>query len=86
MDPAGEGQFAENMGAKRRRKVKGGRATAEDAATASEGGQKLSTQYNGAAETNHPKYVLLSVGGKVRVDKNGGERGSVEGGGSGGVP
>ena len=53
-------QSVEKMGEKRRRRVKGGRSTAEAAAAASEGGQKLSTGYEGATEANLSNYVLLS--------------------------
>ena len=59
----------EKMGAKRDRKVKGGRAAAEAAAAASEGGRKLSTRYKGAAEANPSNYVLLYVRGKVGADR-----------------
>ena len=41
--------------------MKGGRAAADPAAIALEGGQKLSTQYDGAGEANPSNYVLLSV-------------------------
>ena len=46
--------------------MKGGQAAAEAAAVVSEGGQKISTQYEGAAEANPLNYVLLSVGGMLR--------------------
>ena len=72
------------MGAKRRRKVKGGQTAAEAAADASVEGQKLSTRYEGVAEANPLNYVLLSVGGEVEADKNGGDGGSADGGGGGG--
>ena len=42
------------------------------------------TRYGGAAEAISSKYVLLSVGRKVGVDKNGGNRRSADGGGCGG--
>ena len=75
----------ENMGAKRRRKMKGGRTPPAPAAAAVEGVQKLSTRYEGAAESSPSNYDLLSVGGKVGADKNGGDGGSFGGGGSGSV-
>ena len=62
--------------------MKGGRAAAEPAVAASEGFQKLLTQYERGAEGNSLNYVLLSVGGEVLVDKNGGDGGSFDGGGS----
>ena len=60
------------MGAKKRRKLKGGQAAADPAAAALEGVQKLSTQYEGAAEAE--KLLPVSVGGKVGADKNGVDR------------
>ena len=42
----------ENIGSKRRRKVKGGRAAAKAAAAALKGVQKLLTQYEEVAEAN----------------------------------
>ena len=68
------------MGAKRHRKVKGGRAAAEAAAAVSEGGQNLSNQYEGTAEVKPSNYVLLYVEGKVGSDKRGGDTGSADGG------
>ena len=65
----------EEMGANRCRKMKGGWAVAEAAAVASEGGQKLSTRYEGAAKANPSGYILLSVRGLVGADKNGGSGG-----------
>ena len=61
----------EKMGAKRRRKVKGGEADAKAAAAVSEDGQKLLTRYEGAAEADPLNYVLLFIGGKVEADKYG---------------
>ena len=58
-------EFVENMGAKRRRKMKGGRAAANPAAAALEGGQRILTQYEGAAEANPLNYVLISVRGEI---------------------
>ena len=59
--------------------MKGGWATAEVAVAASEGGQKLSTRYEEAAEANLSNYFLLSIGGKVGADKNRGDGGSAGG-------
>ena len=42
------------------------------------------TRYEGVAEAVPSKYILLSVGRKVGADKNGGNRGSADGGGCGG--
>ena len=81
-------QFVEKMGAKRQMKVKVGQDAVEAAATASDGGQKISTRYKGAAEVNPPKYVLISIRGKVGADNNRGDRGSANidrGGGSGSI-
>ena len=71
----------DKMGAKRRRKVKGGRAAAEAAAAVLEVGQKILTRYEGVTEANPLKYVLLSVREKVGADKSGGGRGNSDGGG-----
>ena len=60
----------------------GGRAAAKPAAL--EGGQKLLTRYEGAAEANPSNYVLLSVRGKVRAYKDGGDGGSADGSGGSG--
>ena len=64
--------------------MKGGRAAAKAAATVLEGGQKLSNRYKGTTKANLSNYVLISVGGKVREDKNRGEGGRADGGGGGG--
>ena len=53
----------------------GGWASTQAASGASEGGQKLSTRYKGTVKANPSEYILLSAGGKVRVDQNGGDRG-----------
>ena len=42
------------------------------------------TRYEGAVEAIPLNCVLLSVGEKVGVDKNGGDEGSADGGGGGG--
>ena len=73
------------MGAERRSKMKGGRATTNPAAVALGGGQKLSTQYEGAAEANPTKYLLIYIRGEVGVDKKRGGGGIFGGGGSGNV-
>ena len=55
--------------------MKGGRAATEATAAASEGGQKLSTRYMGAAEAKPLNYILLSVGGgsgRIRTEGAGG--------------
>ena len=62
------------------RNMKGGWAAAEATAFASEGGHKLSTRYKGAAKENPSEYILLSAGGKVGADKNGGDGGRADGG------
>ena len=78
----------ENMGEKRRRKVKGGRSDAESAAkavaAASEGGQNLPNRYEGSADSNPSNYVLISVGLDLGAEKNGGYGWSSDGGGGGG--
>ena len=53
----------------------GGWASTKAASVASEGGQKLSTRYKGAAKANPSGYILLSVRGLVGADKNGGSGG-----------
>ena len=58
------------MVAKRSMEVKGWRDAAKSAAAALEGGQKISTQCEGAAEANPLNYVLLFIGGEVGEDKN----------------
>ena len=60
----------EKMGAKMRRKVKGGRAAAKAAAVALEGVKKILTRYKGESEANPLNYVLIYVGGEVGADKN----------------
>ena len=56
--------------------MKGGRTPPAPAAAAVEGVQKLSTRYEGAAESSPSNYDLLSVGGKVGADKDGGDGGA----------
>ena len=75
----------EKMGANSCRKMKGVWAAAEAAAVASEGGQKISTRYEGVAKTNPSEYILLSAVRKVGADKNGGDGGSTDGGGGSGA-
>ena len=65
----------EKMGEKRSRNVKGEAAEAKTTAATSEGGQKLSTRYEGVAKANPSGYILLSVRGLVGADKNGGSGG-----------
>ena len=50
----------ESMGAKRRRKVKGGRYAAKAAAAALEEGQKILTRYKGSTEVN-PLELRLAI-------------------------
>ena len=73
-------EFAEKMGAKRRRKMKVGWSAAKSAAAVSEGNQKLLNRNEGSAEANFSNYILLSVGGEIGVDKNGEDKGSANGG------
>ena len=56
-------QFMEKMVAKRLMKVKVGWDTAKVVAAALEGGQKLSTRYEGAVEANTSNYTLIFRGG-----------------------
>ena len=72
------------MVAKRLRKVKRGRASAEAAATASEWGQNLPTRYEGVVEADPSNYILLPFGEKFGADKNGGDRWVTDGSGGGG--
>ena len=65
--------------------MKGGRAAAEPAATVLEGGQKLPIRYKGKAEAEPSNYVLISAGGKVGAENNGGDGRSFGSGGSGSV-
>ena len=58
----------------------GGWDAAEAASVASEGVQKLLTRYEGLATENPSEYILISAGGKVGADKNGGDGGSADGG------
>ena len=55
----------ENTGENILIKVKEGQAAAEAAATVSERGQKVSTQYEWGAEADSSKHVLLSVRGNI---------------------
>ena len=64
--------------------MKGGWAAAKAAAAALEGGHKILIIYEGVLEANPSNYVLLSIMRKVGEDKNGGDGGSVNAGGSGG--
>ena len=59
--------------------MKGGWAATKSTVVAPEGGQKLSNQYEGATKANPSKYILISPGGKVGADKNGGDGGSANG-------
>ena len=56
-------------------RIWGGQAATKAIAAALEGGQKLSTQYEGAAEERPFNYVLIFIGGEVGADNNGGDGG-----------
>ena len=70
MDTAGYVGAREEYGSKKAQEVEG------EIADASEGNHKLLTICEGELVANRPNYVLLYVRGEVRVDKNGGYKGS----------
>ena len=76
MDPSGE--VSDNS--KEAQEGEGGAGRRRGCIHRARGGQKLSTLYEGAAARNPSNYVVLSIVGKVRVDKNRGDGGSAGGG------